>query len=86
MSPFTKLSKHLLTMGVRAMGRQSFILVTFCCFGMGMMVLVLKQVGTELMESDLLKMSVNTSASWYAQAFRTRPSLVETRLPHGVEV
>ena len=64
MSPLTKLSKHLLTMGVRAMGRQSFRLVTFCCLGMGMMVLVLKQVGTELMESDLLKMSVNTSASW----------------------
>ena len=49
---FNQALKHLLTMGMRAIGRQPFRLVTFCCLGMGMMALVLKQVGTELMESD----------------------------------
>ena len=62
-SSLTRLSKHLLTTGVRAIGRQSFKQVIFCCLGMGMMVLNLKQAGTEERERDRLNMSANTLAN-----------------------
>ncbi len=41
-------------------------------FGTGTMVAVFKQVGTDASDSEVLKMSVNTSDSWCAQSFSTR--------------
>lgn len=40
------------------------------CFGMGMMVLDLKEVGTVLSQRDWLNMSVNTPDSRWAQALQ----------------
>ncbi len=52
------LSKHLLKMGVRATGLQSFKRVIFFFFGMGTMVDFLKHEGSMDRERDKLKMSV----------------------------
>ncbi len=54
------LSKHLLKMGVRAMGT---------------MVDFLKHEGTTDRERERLKMSVKTLASWNAHSLRTRPGM-----------
>ncbi len=43
---------------------------------MGTMVAVFKQVGTDASDSEVLKMSVNTSNSWCAQSFSTRPGML----------
>ncbi len=43
---------------------------------MGTMVAVFKQVGTDASDSEVLKMSVNTSDSWCAQSFSTRPGML----------
>ncbi len=45
-------------------------------FGTGTMVAVFKQVGTDASDSEVLKMSVNTSDSWCAQSFSTRPGML----------
>ncbi len=45
-------------------------------FGTGTMVAVFKQVGTDASDSEVLKMSVNTSDSWCAQSFNTRPGML----------
>ncbi len=68
-------SKHLLKMGVRAMGLQSFKHVILFFFGMGTMVNFLKHEGTTDREKDRLKMSVKTPASWNAYALSTRPGM-----------
>ncbi len=57
-------SKHLLKMGVRATGLQSFKHVILFFLGMGTMVDILKHEGTTDRERDRLKMSVKTPASW----------------------
>ncbi len=57
-------SKHLLKMGVRATGLQSFKHVILFFLGMGTMVDFLKHEGTTDRERDRLKMSVKTPASW----------------------
>ncbi len=43
---------------------------------MGTMVAVFKQVGMDASDSEVLKMSVNTSDSWCAQSFSTRPGML----------
>ncbi len=45
-------------------------------FGTGTMVTVFKQVGTDASDSEVLKMSVNTSDSWCAQSFSIRPGML----------
>ncbi len=57
-------SKHLLKMGVRATGLQSFKHVILFFFGMGTMVDFLKHEGITDRERDRLKMSIKTPASW----------------------
>ncbi len=69
----TSFSKHLLKMGVRATGLQSFKHVILFFFGMGTMVDFLKHEGTTDRERDRLKMSVKTQASLKAHAMSTRP-------------
>ncbi len=68
-------SKHLLKMGVRAMGLQSFKHVILFFFVMGTMVDFLKHEGTTDRERERLKMSVKTPASWKAYALITRPGM-----------
>ncbi len=60
----TSLSKHFIRRGVNAPGQQLFTLDTADFWGM--MVAVLKQVGTVSCDSEMLKMSVMTSTSWLA--------------------
>ncbi len=72
MCSLTSFSKHLLKMGVRATGLQSFKHVIFFFFGMGTMVDFWKHEGTTDRERDRLKMSVKTPASWKAHALSTR--------------
>ncbi len=57
-------SKHLLKMGVKATGLQSFKHVILFFLGMGTMVDFLKHEGTTDRERDRLKMSVKTPANW----------------------
>ncbi len=71
----TSFSKHLLKMGVRATGLQSFKHVILFFFGMGTMVDFFKHEGTTDRERDRLKMSVKTTASWNAHALSTRPGI-----------
>ncbi len=74
-SSLTSFSKHLLKMGVRATGLQSFKHVILFFFGMGTMVDFLKHAGTTDRERERLKMSVKTPASWKAHALSTRPGI-----------
>ncbi len=78
MCSLTSFSKHLLKMGVRAMGLQSFKHVILFFFGMGTMVDFFKHKGTTDRERDRLKIpvkSVKTPASWKAHALSTRPGI-----------
>ena len=45
-------------------------------FGTGMMVVVLKHVGTTAVLREMLKMSVRTSASWSAHSLSTLPGIL----------
>lgn len=68
----TKHSKHFVTKAVRATGRKS----GFGLFGTGMIVALLRQVGTTAYWSEMLKMSVDTSFSCSAHFFRTHPGML----------
>lgn len=59
----TSLLKHLLTMGVRATGRQSFSDEMVEDLATGMMAAILKEAGTTDSERGRLKVCVNTPAS-----------------------
>ncbi len=72
MCSLTSFSKHLLKMGVRATGLQSFKHVILFFLGMGTMVDFLKHEGTTDRERERLKMSVKTPSSWKAHALSTR--------------
>ncbi len=74
MCSLTSFSKHLLKMGVRATGLQSFKHVILFFLGIKM-VDFLKHEGTTDRERDRLKMSVKTPASWKAHALSTRPGM-----------
>ncbi len=56
--------KHLLMMGVRATGCQSFRQEALSVFCLGTMVDVLKNWGTKGRERERLELSVKTPASW----------------------
>ncbi len=75
MCSLTSFSKHLLKMGVRATGLQSFKHVILFFFGMGTMVDFLKHAGTTDRERDRLKISVKTPVSWKVHALSTRPGI-----------
>ncbi len=75
MCSLTSLSKHLLKMGIRATGLQSFKHVILFFLGMGKMVDFFKHEGNTDRERDKLKMSVKTSASWKAHALSTWPGM-----------
>ncbi len=75
MCSLTSFSKHLLKMGVRAKGLQSFKHVILFFFGMGTMLDFLKHEGTTDRERERLKMSVKTPASWKVHALGTRPGI-----------
>ena len=72
----TSCSKHFMIIGVRATGRKSFMLFAAALFGTGMMVEVLRHTGTTAWESEMLKMSVQTSVSSYAQPLSTFPGIL----------
>lgn len=63
------LLKHLLIIGVRAIGQQSFKHVILVCLGTGTMKVILKHVGTTDKKRKRLKMSVKTSTNWCSNAF-----------------
>ncbi len=75
MCSLTSFSKHLLKMGVRATGLESFKHVILFFFGMGKMVDFLKHAGTTDRERDRLKISVKTPASWKVHALSTQPGI-----------
>ncbi len=75
MQSLMSFSKHLLKMGVRAMGLQSFKHRILFFFGMGTMVEFLKHEGTTDRERERLKMPVKTPASWNAHALSTWPGM-----------
>ncbi len=75
MCSLTSFSKHLLKMGVRVTGLQSFKHVILFFFGMGTMVDFLKHVGTTDRERERLKISVKNPASWKVHALSTRPGM-----------
>ncbi len=58
------------------MERQSFRRDTADFLGTGMMVVVLKQVGTLSCDSEMLKMSVMSSTSWLTLVLSTRPGML----------
>ena len=72
----TSRSKHFIMIGVRATGRKSFKQAGFDFLGTGIIVALLRQVGTAAWLSDVLKMSVKTSDSCSAQSFKTRPGML----------
>ncbi len=66
--------KHLLKMGVRATGLQSFKHLIKFFFGMGTMVDFLKHEGTTDRDGQM-KLSVKTPARWNSHARSTRPGM-----------
>src|SRR4029434_5549405 len=62
-------------MGVSSTGLSSFKVLMLLCLGTGIIIAVLKQVGTAALAKDILKMSVKTSASWYAHSLSTLPGM-----------
>ncbi len=70
-----RFSKHLLKMGIRATGLQSFKHVILFFFGIGTMVDFLKHEGTTDRERERLKMSVKILASWNVHTLSTRPGM-----------
>ncbi len=75
MCSLTSFSKHLMKMGVRATGLQSFKHVLLLFFGMGTMVDFLKHYGTTDIERERLKISVKPPASWNVHAWSTQPGM-----------
>ena len=67
----TTLSNVFMMIGVRATGLLSLRQVNVWTFGTGMMVDVLRHVGTVACAREVLKMSHMTPESWPAQSFRT---------------